>query len=81
MLKILLLSRFRRRFTVDKITFRRRMRKCQACIVYDRTLKRCRPYSGAEQGCGCYVPFKAVLSGASGWATEADVAEATSFCW
>lgn len=45
---------------VPDFEFRRRMRICRACPVYDREMKRCRPYTGSPDGCGCYVPFKAL---------------------
>lgn len=35
--------------------WRSKMRKCQTCPVYDRSLHRCRPYTGSPAGCGCSV--------------------------
>jgi hypothetical protein len=37
---------------------RERYRTCWKCPVFDRSLRRCRPYSGAPQGCGCWMPLK-----------------------
>lgn len=39
--------------------YRRRMRTCYSCPIYDAQLRRCRPYDGHDLGCGCYVPYKA----------------------
>lgn len=36
----------------------RRQRSCYSCPVYDKTLKRCRPYTGSPLGCGCYTPYR-----------------------
>src|SRR5436190_256887 len=48
-----------------RVTLRRawrpKMRTCPRCVVYDRQLRRCRPFSGSPLGCGCYVPFLALL--------------------
>ena len=49
--------------------WRRKMRICRHCIVYDKTMRRCRPYTGADIGCGCYVPFMAKVKKHC-WATE-----------
>ena len=57
------------------------MRRCWKCPIYDRELKRCRPWDGHELGCGCYMPFKALVS-SQGWATQhyrPDFAE--QHCW
>lgn len=40
--------------------FKRRIRICERCPIYDRSMRRCRPYTGSPDGCGCYVPFKAL---------------------
>ena len=47
---------------VKSAEFKRRIRICNQCPVYDKELKRCRPYTGSPEGCGCYVPFKALDS-------------------
>mgnify|MGYP001618934555 CR=1 FL=1 len=41
---------------------RRIFRVCPECPVYDPDLKRCRPFTGASWGCGCYVPLLALLA-------------------
>ncbi len=45
---------------VGSSDFKHRIRICQACPIYDPELRRCRPYTGSSDGCGCYVPFKAL---------------------
>lgn len=42
--------------------WRRRMRTCARCPIYDRELRRCRGpvLNGVETGCGCYVVFLAL---------------------
>jgi hypothetical protein len=57
-----------------------KMRKCYRCPVFDRTMKRCRPWTGSPVGCGCYMPFKALVS-RHGWAVEALPKESSGFCW
>ena len=37
-----------------------RVFRCQRCPLYDRGMRRCRPWSGSKLGCGCYVPFLAL---------------------
>jgi hypothetical protein len=44
---------------VSPSEWRRRIRVCSKCPVYDRIIKRCRPNNDSEFGCGCYVPFMA----------------------
>lgn len=44
---------------VDRSRFYTRLRICHRCPLFDRGLKRCRPFTGSDLGCGCYVPFKA----------------------
>ncbi len=39
--------------------WRQKIRVCRKCLLFDRTLKRCRPFSGSPLGCGCYVPYMA----------------------
>lgn len=43
-----------------RMRLKRRLRACQGCPVYDKSLKRCRPFTGAPWGCGCYVPYIAL---------------------
>jgi len=50
---------------VDRKTWRRRMKICYRCPVYDRDRHACRaphPAFHATHGCGCYVPFVALTS-------------------
>lgn len=47
---------------VNGKTWRKRVRTCHRCPVYDSVLKRCRPKNDSPLGCGCYVPFLALLS-------------------
>lgn len=54
---------------VKRKEWRRRMRVCAKCPVYDRVNKRCRPYPGSEAGCGCSV-FLIALTEKHCWATE-----------
>lgn len=42
-------------FRVNRREWRRRLRVCRKCPVYDRSLRRCRPYTGSPLGCGCSV--------------------------
>lgn len=52
--------------------WRRRMRTCPGCPVYDRGMKRCRPWTGSPVGCGCFTPFKALVKrkGKGCWGDE-----------
>lgn len=36
----------------------RRLKTCRKCPIFDPSLNRCRPYTGSNLGCGCYVPYK-----------------------
>ena len=49
--------------------WRRKIRICHRCILYDKWMKRCRPFTGSELGCGCYVPYMAKAKKHC-WATE-----------
>lgn len=31
---------------------------CRLCPVFDRSLRRCRPYTGSDLGCGCWMVLK-----------------------
>lgn len=44
---------------VGKNLYRHRLLTCQRCPIYDKGLKRCRPYTGSNLGCGCFVPYRA----------------------
>ena len=59
------------RHPVQSAEFKRRIRICSRCPVYDKEMKRCRPYTGSPDGCGCYVPFKA-LDSRPCWIRELD---------
>ena len=47
----------------------RKYRCCNRCLLFDRSLRRCRPYSGCDAGCGCYMPFKIIMGGGC-WINE-----------
>jgi len=47
----------------------RKYRSCCRCLLFDRSLRRCRPYSGSSAGCGCYMPFKIMMGGGC-WINE-----------
>lgn len=51
--------------------FRRRLRVCRRCPVYNPALRQCRSVSpaGVRLGCGCWVPLVALLKPRC-WATE-----------
>lgn len=44
------------RRSVGRGEWRRRMKICLRCPIYDGQIKRCRPMDGSPLGCGCYVP-------------------------
>src|ERR1043166_7551532 len=69
LLGAMLVHAWRNRSAGDRRRWRARLRVCRRCPIYDRSLRRCRPYTGADVGCGCYVPFLALFS-AHCWATE-----------
>lgn len=41
---------------IESAEWKRRMRTCYECPVFDPQLKRCRPW-GTDMGCGCYTPY------------------------
>ena len=45
---------------VSRAEWVHRMFVCQRCPLYDRGMRRCRPWSSSKLGCGCYVPFLAL---------------------
>lgn len=66
---------------VTKARWFRRLRRCYRCPIFDRTMKRCRPYTGSDLGCGCYMPF-AAMTKKHGWAFEnVDNEELKKGCW
>jgi len=56
------------------VGFSSKLRKCQKCVLYDASKKKCRPYEGSDLGCGCYMPFKIALGGGC-WADENEIKE------
>lgn len=69
---VLLVFRYRK----ARRTFFRKMRTCFRCPIFDRTMYRCREYSGSPRGCGCFVVYKSLVDsscpaddeGIGGWA-------------
>lgn len=57
-------------FTFDRKLWRQRMLECNQCPIFDASLRRCRPFTGSEHGCGCFMPFKAAAPAAKCWARE-----------
>lgn len=55
----------------SRAEWRRRMRICAKCPLYDSGMRRCRPFTGAPVGCGCYMPYKAQGRGPC-WLRERD---------
>lgn len=45
---------------VTRARWRRRMRACRRCPVYDRKARKCR-VPGRQLGCGCWMPAKALV--------------------
>lgn len=52
---------------VNRSLYRHRIRTCMKCPLYDRGLRRCRPYTGSEAGCGCFVPYRAQTPSPCWW--------------
>lgn len=46
---------------IPREVWRRRLRVCRQCPVFDRSLRRCRPWDGHPAGCGCFTPFLALV--------------------
>ena len=44
---------------VSKEQWRKRMKTCRKCPIFDPGLRRCRPYDNATFGCGCFTPWQA----------------------
>ena len=59
----------RESLSVRRVRFRRRMRCCMRCPIYDKVNRRCRPYPGSVLGCGCFMPYAAQLKERC-WADE-----------
>ncbi len=47
---------------VGRKEWRRRMRVCPTCPIFDRSLRRCRPYTGSPLGCGCVTWLLAMFA-------------------
>jgi hypothetical protein len=45
---------------VPRDLYLHRLYTCRRCPLYDSGLRRCRPYTGSPNGCGCFVPYKAI---------------------
>jgi hypothetical protein len=56
---------------VSKKEYFHRMLVCYHCPVFNRKLKSCR---NGEQGCGCYVPYKAIAP-VKCWLNESDASK------
>lgn len=41
--------------------WKRRYKVCLKCPIFDKELRRCRPFNGSSRGCGCYVPFSNIF--------------------
>ena len=48
----------RKGHVVDKAEWRRRIKVCFHCPIYDARYRKCRM---GRMGCGCYVPFMALV--------------------
>lgn len=62
-----------RSYAVSKANYFHRLWVCHHCPIFDKKLKRCRR---GEDGCGCYIPFKA-LAPVDGWLRE----QKRAGCW
>jgi hypothetical protein len=50
--------------------WRRRMRACSRCPIYNRETKQCRSDVPVRLGCGCSCPVKFLFAGETCWARE-----------
>jgi hypothetical protein len=55
---------------VARKEWRRRMRVCAKCPVYNRETKQCRPSKESVIGCGCFMPLKSLSSKSTCWARD-----------
>lgn len=46
--------------SVSRAEWRAKMKKCPKCPIFDKSLHRCRPFSGSPLGCGCLTIFLAL---------------------
>lgn len=44
---------------VKPAIYQKRLRICAKCPIKEPGYWRCRPFTGSEEGCGCYIPFLA----------------------
>lgn len=64
--------------SVSKL-WRRRMKKCYRCPLFDRGLRRCGPWTGSPLGCHCWMPLAALFK-PHGWLTDAGI-DKDGLCW
>ena len=70
MLKVALKALLRaKKGTVAPSEWRRRMKVCAKCPIYSKANRRCRPFRGSILGCGCYMPYAAIVKERC-WADE-----------
>lgn len=70
MVKIALRAILRpRKARVGREEWRERMKCCYRCPIYNKKLQRCKPFKGSVLGCGCYMPYAALLK-ESCWADD-----------
>lgn len=56
---------------VSPRNYRARLTACNRCPIYDKASRRCADTVGLGQGCGCYMPVKALGRGARCWMESA----------
>jgi len=47
--------------------WRSRIQICYKCPIFNKDLKTCRPFPKSIMGCGCYVPYKALVNRGHCW--------------
>lgn len=50
----------------DRRTVVSRYWRCWHCPLFDRDLRRCRPFDESQNGCGCYTPYS-IVAGKACW--------------
>jgi len=58
--------------SVSQVVWRKRIRACMTCPVFDRSRHACRDRRGLNLGCGCWMPAKAKMSGNQCWRKKLD---------
>lgn len=53
--------------SVRRVEWRRRMRTCYLCPVFNPEKKICRPFAESEMGCGCYTPYSNLVNNGKCW--------------